>query len=686
MNRKQSTIISLVLFYMVSLLFFSVMPSTAFGVEIEYSKPPLYSTSYPYIKYFLDRALDSSSEFAGLTRSFQIDLGGHSSADLALINYGAISYDQTILGLISLDNEQTVILDRYVTYSKQLSDVNNPLLYCGYAYNVKYGPFRVVRILGREINGWWNTWDWAVDSGSAACLIEYALCAYQKTQNLDYKNLAVLLGDYILSLQDADGGVRMGPIGMWHPSGIYFYWNTKSTEQNERALYALEALAQVTGDGKYSQPITALENWLKDMFDKSVHLYHSAAQFNGTEWINSDFGYLATDVIAFAPLELMFNDSYFGAAQQERDTEIDNMFAAIEERTAFFDAQNNPKLFRFSISQTGDYGSVEWSSQMALAYLRTAQVYAQRGEIEKARGYLDKYNALVSNLENFFIIPLDDTAAKVAPYASYPDGSVAGNVPTGTGYYTYNCQAALASLYYAFAKSAYDPTKLDGGLGIPILPEVDLTPPSTPIVSDEGQYTVKKNQLYAEWISQDAESAITEYQYKITQGSITGITIRDWTSTGEYNYITAGALNLHNGKTYYFALRAKNGAGLWSEVGYSDGITLDSSNPHIINRTQKIQRIRHPLLFQAKVLDRYSQVKRVYLLLGEKIRDCRRIYRMSYNTQTKLYELRLPARSQPTMIPYRIKAKDNAGNRKISRPFELRITKVKENSPKASRN
>lgn len=674
MNRKQSTIISLVLFYMVSLLFFSIMPLPAFGVEITYSKPPLYSTSHPYIKYFLDRALDSSSEFAGLTRSFQIDLGGHSLADLALINYGAVSYDQTILGLIALDNNQTAILDTYAAYSKQLTDPNNPLFYAGSGYNVKYGPFRIVRILGKDVPNWWNTWDWAVDSGSAACLIEYALCAYQKTQNLDYKNLAVLLGDYILSLQDADGGVRMGPIGMWHPSGIYFYWNTKSTEQNERALYALTALAQVTGDGKYSQPITALENWLRDMYNKLVHLYHSAAQFNGAEWVKSDFGYLATDVIAFAPLELMFNDSYFGLTQEERDLEIDNMFAAIEERAAFFDAQNNPKLFRFSVSQNGDYGSVEWSSQMALAYLRVAQGYAQRGKIDEARGYLDKYNALLSNLEDFFIVPPDDPVAKVAPYASYVNGAVAGGVPTGTGYYTYNCQAALASTYYVFAKAGYDPSKLDGGLGIPILPEVDVTPPIAPIVSDEGQYTVKKNQLYAEWISQDAESAITEYQYKITQGSITGITIRDWTSTGEYNYVTAGALNLHNGKTYYFALRAKNGAGLWSEVGYSDGITLDSSKPCIINRTQKMQSAREFFLFQAKVWDRYSGVKSVYLSLEREGAKDRR-YRMNYNKQSKLYQARLPLQCQPAIITYRIEAKDKAGNKQITRSFGLKIIK-----------
>lgn len=104
--------------------------------------------------------------------------------------------------------------------------------------------------------------------------------------------------------------------------------------------------------------------------------------------------------------------------------------------------------------------------------------------------------------------------------------------------------------------------------------QTDLSLPSRPAVTDEGQYTSKNNQLYAGWSAADLESGIAEYQYKITQDSTTGTVIKGWTSTGTYNYITAGGLNLANGKTYYFAVRAKNGAGLWSESGYSNGITV----------------------------------------------------------------------------------------------------------------
>lgn len=108
---------------------------------------------------------------------------------------------------------------------------------------------------------------------------------------------------------------------------------------------------------------------------------------------------------------------------------------------------------------------------------------------------------------------------------------------------------------------------------------VDATPPSTPVVKDEGQYTIKPGQLYASWLSSDPESGISEYQYKITKDSIRGVIIRNWTSTGTTAYVTAGALRLARGRTYYFSVKAKNGAGLWSSVGYSNGITVRANVP-----------------------------------------------------------------------------------------------------------
>jgi len=117
-----------------------------------------------------------------------------------------------------------------------------------------------------------------------------------------------------------------------------------------------------------------------------------------------------------------------------------------------------------------------------------------------------------------------------------------------------------------------------GGQSNGVMVTIDTTSPPTPIVTDGGEFT-RKNQLYASWTSSDPESGIQEYQYKITQDSTTGTVICNWTSTGRNAYVTAGPKNLTHGKTYYFGVKAKNGAGLWSDIGYSDGITLDTLSP-----------------------------------------------------------------------------------------------------------
>jgi len=446
-------------------------------------KPDFYAAGLSYVKYFLDRAEGSNSGFNGLTRSFQRYLGGGTSQCEDLINSGASSYDQAILGRISLFNGDTTILDTYIDYYHYRADTSNPLLKCSDGHtdengdSILYGPYRIIRIKNRDVTEWWNGWDWAVDTGAAAKLIMYAVEAYDKTQNEVYKDFAILLGGYMLNLQDSDGGLRYGPIGMYHDSGDYFFWNLKSTEQNERALYAFQALYRITGNTVHQQAVDDIKAWLKDMYNFDVHLFHSAAEFNGTSWEKVDVtGYVATDVMALAPLDMMFGDAFFGAAEGQRDQEVDSMLLAIESRTAFFDTNNKPIFFKFSVSQTGSYGSVEISSQMALAYLRVAQIYHDRENETKAAEYLDKYNTLVSSLETFFKVPNDDPLSKIAPYASYLDKSVAGNVPTGTGFDAYNCEAALASSYFVFAKTGYIPYIYDGGNGIPNVGPV--TPPS----------------------------------------------------------------------------------------------------------------------------------------------------------------------------------------------------------------
>jgi YHS domain-containing protein len=120
----------------------------------------------------------------------------------------------------------------------------------------------------------------------------------------------------------------------------------------------------------------------------------------------------------------------------------------------------------------------------------------------------------------------------------------------------------------------------NGSVDATITITVDSTAPSKPVVADGGVYTSSAATLQASWTGAvDSESGIAQYQYRITQDSTTGTVIKAWTSTGTTPSATATGLTLLQGKTYYFGVKAKNGVGLWSAVGYSNGIKVDTTAP-----------------------------------------------------------------------------------------------------------
>ena len=106
----------------------------------------------------------------------------------------------------------------------------------------------------------------------------------------------------------------------------------------------------------------------------------------------------------------------------------------------------------------------------------------------------------------------------------------------------------------------------------------DTTKPSKPSVSDSGSTTSSTSSLYASWSASDSDSGISEYQYQLTQDSSSGTVKVSWISAGTATSATKTGLSLTSGKSYYFGVKAKNGAGLWSDVGYSDGITVNTGS------------------------------------------------------------------------------------------------------------
>ncbi|MFH0772106.1 MAG: hypothetical protein V1933_05750 [Candidatus Omnitrophota bacterium] len=126
------------------------------------------------------------------------------------------------------------------------------------------------------------------------------------------------------------------------------------------------------------------------------------------------------------------------------------------------------------------------------------------------------------------------------------------------------------------------------------LPVVDTTPPAIPIVTTEKaslpgsrtEYSIK-----AKWESFDSESGVAQYLFAI--GTSKGSNdVQDWNlCKANVTKITTVDLDLaiFSGKTYYFTVKAKNGADLWSEPGYSEGIIfVDTTPPPAVNCSIKI--------------------------------------------------------------------------------------------------
>ena len=109
---------------------------------------------------------------------------------------------------------------------------------------------------------------------------------------------------------------------------------------------------------------------------------------------------------------------------------------------------------------------------------------------------------------------------------------------------------------------------------------VDWTSPTDVSVIDGT--TIDVDTVYStttatsEWTaSTDPNSDVAEYWY--TLGSTSGGNdIVDWTNNGTSTTITLSSLTLTIGNHYYFSVKSKNGAGLWSNVTTSDGFIVSS--------------------------------------------------------------------------------------------------------------
>jgi hypothetical protein len=102
---------------------------------------------------------------------------------------------------------------------------------------------------------------------------------------------------------------------------------------------------------------------------------------------------------------------------------------------------------------------------------------------------------------------------------------------------------------------------------------IDTTPPLMGLVVDGADALYgEPSTIEASWSASDPESGIAEYKYAVgmTPADPGSGYLQDWTSTVISN-AAIGGLNCTSGQTCYVYVKARNNAGLWSDVAVSDG-------------------------------------------------------------------------------------------------------------------
>ncbi|MFP4662230.1 MAG: PKD domain-containing protein, partial [Halanaerobiales bacterium] len=130
-------------------------------------------------------------------------------------------------------------------------------------------------------------------------------------------------------------------------------------------------------------------------------------------------------------------------------------------------------------------------------------------------------------------------------------------------------------IYYTTLRvtNGVDQVSLRGSDGF----KVDKTEAPEPVVIDKGKYT---NEMFLkfdwELSDRDPESGIKEYHYALLNSKRIPDE-NEWVNAGLDKEITIDQ-GLIDGKEYYLAVKAINGAGMES-IGYSDGILIDTTAP-----------------------------------------------------------------------------------------------------------
>jgi hypothetical protein len=315
------------------------------------------------------------------------------------------------------------------------------------------GIFSWIRIEGFDQPQWWNTWEWSIKTGENAWLGKGALHHYRQSRDPRGLQIAEERAGFILGLQDQDGGIRVGPENLKDN----FWWNVKSTENNESALNFLDEIYLTTHDHRYKVAADRIYEWLiTTMYNREQHLFFRGEVYKKDGWAIDGLQVFSADTTSWAPLRRILDDPRFGGSRLERLAEIERMLTATVALTGIVRDEIFKGISFSPRSREAAVIAVEWSAQLALRYLLVSVEYQDEGVLDKALEYYRKYLDLTAQLQGY--IQVND-GQKTVPYAVYPDGRIAADEPmwdetvrTPQGY-----ASVAAHIYVGFAVRRFDP-------------------------------------------------------------------------------------------------------------------------------------------------------------------------------------------------------------------------------------
>lgn len=425
-------------------LLFACVP--AVPAAAPFSDIPRPSAGYEELAGRLAASLDRrANPQTGLVPSYAGD-------DSAVGRHGAQIYD-TGLRLLAGSGYSASIIRTFARNNAAAASPETPQTLAS-QFSPANGVFSWIRIAGFEQPLWWNDWEWSVKSGENAWLGKGALHFFRVSKDPQALRLARERADFILALQDQDGGVRIGPRGQADD----FWWRRKSTENNESALSFLDELFRTTKEARYRQAADRIYAWLVRLYDRDRHVFSRGEVEQAGGWRQDGIEDFAADTTNWAPVERILDDPRFGASRRQRLAEIERMMAATLDLAGIMSGNTLAGLSYSPRSQKRSVVSLEWSAQYALLSLRMAREYNREGEPERAEGHYRQYEALLRRLLGYLG---EEAGERVAAHAVYPDGRLAAGEPMWdeVARTPRASLSAAAHLYLGFALRGIDPLR-----------------------------------------------------------------------------------------------------------------------------------------------------------------------------------------------------------------------------------